>query len=199
MRDFGAALAHLHAAGAPSFGAAPPRAPDSRGWIGRARLSLNTGEESWGCFYARQRIRPYLDAPFSRWERRILLDLCELLESGELDHPQPAMITSTAARIHGDLWSGNVMWTESGPVLIDPAAHGGHAEDDLGALSLFGTPYLSEILSSYNRASALAAGWEDRLELHQMHLLMVHSQLFAGGYLGQTVEVAARILRKGHN
>ena len=39
------------------------------------------------------------------------------------------------ARIHGDLWSGNVMWTadsgQSEAVLIDPAAHGGHREEDL--------------------------------------------------------------------
>lgn len=50
-----------------------------------------------------------------------------------------------AARLHGDLWSGNVMWTQTGAVLIDPAAHGGHRETDLAMLALFGCTNLAEV------------------------------------------------------
>lgn len=200
--DFGVALAHLHAAGAAGLGAAPPGAPPGDGWIGRARLPL-LGEAGsplpWGEYYSQYRIRPYLDAPFSLEQRQLLLRFCDLLESGALDHAQPELVRGRAARTHGDLWNGNVLWTTRGVVLIDPAAQGGHAEDDLGALSLFGAPFLQETLRAYNAVSPLASGWEDRLPLHQMHLLMVHCQVFGGSYLNQTVEVTAQILRDNDN
>ena len=45
------------------------------------------------------------------------------------------------ARLHGDLWGGNVLAARDGrPWLIDPAAHGGHREVDLAMLRLFGAP-----------------------------------------------------------
>ncbi len=50
------------------------------------------------------------------------------------------------ARIHGDLWSGNVVFTSLAAVLIDPAAHGGHGLTDLAMLDLFGCPYLEQVL-----------------------------------------------------
>ena len=56
----------------------------------------------------------------------------ERCAAGDFDDDDPP------ARLHGDLWSGNVMWTPTGAVLIDLAAHGGHRETDLAMLALFG-------------------------------------------------------------
>ncbi|WP_175473014.1 fructosamine kinase family protein, partial [Curtobacterium sp. MMLR14_014] len=76
------------------------------------------------------------------------------------------------ARLHGDLWAGNVLWptdadpvdgtTPTGAVLIDPIAHGGHAETDLALLGLFGLPRLEAVLAAYDAESPLAAGWQER-------------------------------------
>ena len=62
------------------------------------------------------------------------------------------------ARIHGDLWPGNVLWGADGRVwLVDPAAHGGHRETDLAQLALFGgAPHLDRILAAYREAWPLA-------------------------------------------
>ncbi len=94
------------------------------------------------------------------------------------------------ARIHGDLWSGNVMWTPEGVVLIDPAAQGGHRETDLAMLALFGCPYLGEVLAGYESVRPLRDGWRDRVGLHQLYPLLAHVVLFGGGY-GRQVETAA--------
>ncbi|MDT0440742.1 fructosamine kinase family protein, partial [Streptomyces doudnae] len=72
------------------------------------------------------------------------------------------------ARLHGDLWSGNVMWTGDGAVLIDPAAHGGHRETDLAMLALFGFPFMDEVLAGYQTVRRLRDGWADRFDLHQL-------------------------------
>ncbi len=97
------------------------------------------------------------------------------------------------ARLHGDLWSGNVLWSPDGVVLIDPAAHGGHRITDLAMLALFGIPQLDLIHAAYQEASEqLPDGWRDLIGLHQLHPLLVHAELFGGGYGAQAVEVARR-------
>jgi fructosamine-3-kinase len=96
------------------------------------------------------------------------------------------------ARLHGDLWSGNVMWTAEGATLIDPAAHGGHRETDLALLALFGAPHLEEVRRGYEEVRPLDDGWRQRVDLHQLHCLLVHALVFGGGYVWQAFEVATR-------
>jgi fructosamine-3-kinase len=98
------------------------------------------------------------------------------------------------ARLHGDLWAGNVVWTPEGAVLIDPAAHGGHREADLAMLALFGCPDLGRVLAGYDEVAPLVEGWRDRVALHQVHPLLLHAVLFGGAYAGQAVRAAARYL-----
>jgi fructosamine-3-kinase len=95
------------------------------------------------------------------------------------------------ARLHGDLWSGNVMWTPDGVVLIDPAAHAGHRETDLAMLALFGCPHYDTVLDGYQRVHTLKPIWRNRIGLHQLFPLLAHVVLFGGGYAGQT-HAAAR-------
>ena len=218
---FGRALAHTHAAGATHLGAAPD-GYSGDGWMGEAHLSLperpsargeagradsdeatpaSSPRESWGAFYARERIAPYLDTRvFTASERHLIERLCERLDSGDLDHGQPRLVAEAiarredvgAARTHGDLWSGNVMWTPGGAVLIDPAAQGGHAEEDLAALAVFGCPHYERILAAYNEASPLEDGWRERLTLHQAHIIMIHCAVFGRSYVPDAVAIARR-------
>jgi fructosamine-3-kinase len=87
------------------------------------------------------------------------------------------------ARLHGDLWPGNLLWSTDRVWLIDPAAHGGHRETDLANLALFGgAPHLDRILAGYEEVWPLAPGWRQRRPLHQLHLLLVHTALFGSAY-----------------
>lgn len=202
--EFGRRLAHTHAAGASHLGAPPP-ANRGQGWMGMARLPLPAtpaeSTTSWGDFYARYRLAPYLDAPaFTRDDRALLGRLLDKLSSGVYDHDQPRLVresgpagdTNWAARTHGDMWNGNILWTPSGATLIDPAAQGGHAEEDLAALAVFGAPQMERIWAAYDEESPLVDGWRDRIELHQLHMLMVHCQLFGRSYVPGTIAIARR-------
>ena len=195
-RAFGARLARTHAAGAMGFGAPPP------GWSGdgflgplSAPLPMLTRsrppEAGWGAFWVEQRLTPYLVEARTRrclphGGEAVLRELGERVAGGCFDTGE------TPARLHGDLWSGNVMWTPDGVVLIDPAAHGGHRETDLAMLALFGCPYLAEILAAYNEESPLAPGWRERMALHQVPPLLLHAIVFGGGYGAQAVAAAGR-------
>jgi fructosamine-3-kinase len=100
------------------------------------------------------------------------------------------------ARLHGDLWSGNVMWTADGATLVDPAAHGGHCETDLAMLTLFGCPHLGDVLDGYQSVRRLSPGWERRVGLHQLYPLLAHVVLFGGSYAGQAEAAAASALTR---
>jgi fructosamine-3-kinase len=188
----GSGLARLHAAGAPAFGAAPPDGP-SAAWIGRAPMR-NEPSPSWPEWYAADRLLPYLRAAsdagdLTRDEAAVVEAVCDRL-------PALAGPPEPPARLHGDLWSGNVLWSPTGAWLIDPAAHGGHRETDLAMLALFGCPHLDAVLRAYDQTAPLADGWPERVPLHQLFPLLVHTVLFGRGYAAQAAAAARAALRE---
>ncbi|MGR2753789.1 fructosamine kinase family protein [Agromyces arachidis] len=171
-RSFGAALARTHAAGAPVFGS-PPDGWDGPLFIGRREMPT-AAEPSWGRFYARDRVMPFLSVAvdaggLTGHEADLVERTCDVVAAGAFDDGEPP------ARLHGDLWTGNVLWSAEGAVLVDPAAHGGHRETDLAMLHLFGCPYLDDVIAAYDAAAPLRDGWRERLPLHQLHPLAVHA------------------------
>jgi fructosamine-3-kinase len=92
--------------------------------------------------------------------------------------------------VHGDLWWGNVLFgTDGRPWLIDPSVHGGHPEEDLAMLALFGA-VPDRLLHSYREVHPLSPGWAERVHLFQLYPLLVHTVLFDGAYRAQTERVA---------
>ena len=184
--SFGRDLARLHTAGAERFGAPWP------GYIASLPLP-NDQADSWPDWYARCRLLPY----------------CQIgADSGVLGRADVRLVQSVAgriaelggpaeppARIHGDCWSGNVLWSGGRGWLIDPAAHGGHRETDLAMLALFGAPHLDRILAAYDETAPLADGWKTRVPLHQLHPLLVHVCLFGGSYRDSALAAARTALR----
>lgn len=182
---FGRALAATHRAGAPSFGL------DDDGYIGRLPL-LNRTLPTWAEFWAERRIAPYLkvlrDKDMVTAEEAATIEAA-VAKGGEIVPVEPP------ARLHGDLWNGNVLWAgDDRVVVVDPAAHGGHREVDLAMLALFGLPQLPQVMAAYDEAYPLADGWEDRLGFHQLFPLLVHACLFGGQYAARAARVASRYL-----
>jgi fructosamine-3-kinase len=172
---FGRDLAGMHRAGADAFGAAWP------GFIGPLRQDNTPCAGSWGPWFVEHRLRPYLKISADRGalpaaDVAAVERVLDRIEGYGGDEPP--------ARLHGDLWPGNVLWAADRRAwLVDPAAHGGHRETDLAQLALFGgAPHLETILAAYQEVWPLADGWRDRLPVHQLHTLLVHTAAFGSAY-----------------
>ncbi len=187
----GRELAAMHRLGAPSFGWMPAVPADGRQRIGSLPVPVETRED-WPSFYAEVRILPLVEIALegdgiTAATARAVERVCERIEElcGSAEPP---------ARLHGDLWGGNVLAGADGRAwLIDPAAHGGHRELDLAMLRLFGNPG-ERVFAAYEEALPLADGAADRVPLYQLWPLLVHSILFGGGYGRSVAEAAAKLI-----
>ncbi|MFC9112135.1 fructosamine kinase family protein [Streptomyces sp. NPDC057092] len=190
---FGRDLAGLHTAGAPAFGTPPPGGP-VEAFIGPAPMRNVTGD-FWPGWYAEHRVLPYLrravdEGTVTPGEAASVERVCERL-------PELAGPAEPPARLHGDLWNGNVLWGADGRVrVIDPAAHGGHRETDLAMLELFGCPLLDAVLDGYEDVAPLAEGRRARVGVHQLFPLLVHAVLFGRGYAEQALDAARSALSR---
>lgn len=184
---FGGELAALHAAGAPCFGRVDRRTTGS--------LALpNEPHERWADFYATCRLLPL--ARLARERAALepgvvarLERLAATLDRFDDGHPP--------ARLHGDLWAGNRLVDTAGRSwLVDPAAHGGHAEFDLAMMRLFGG-YGPAVFDRYRELAPLTDGHEDRVALHQVAPLVVHAVKFGGGYASAAAAAIDRYVGGG--
>lgn len=181
--ELGRGLAAVHAAGAPAHGGAHV--------LRIGPIALRDGPAAtWADCYAWQRLEPLartaadggaLDAEGAALVTRVCARMDALVGP-----PEPP------ARLHGDLWSGNVLADVDGrPWLVDPAAYGGHREVDLAMLRLFGGPS-ERCFAAYAEVAPLADGHEERVGLWQLFPLLAHAVLFGGGYGARASQVARR-------
>ncbi|AZA12865.1 fructosamine kinase family protein [Corynebacterium choanae] len=192
----GEALAALHQNPAPAFGAPPsyggkPYAGET--YIGRLAQPCEPTDH-WAEFYTAQRVlhpaRLARDAGTLLPEEFALLEeaCAALLDCAEpWAHRDPVLV-------HGDLWTGNLLFTTTGPLLIDPAAHGGHPEVDIAMLALFGVPYWEEIVAGYSRVAGDCSAALERLCIHQLHPLAVHTLTHGRSYASSLVQAARATL-----
>lgn len=182
--DFGQRLANLHAIKAATYGL------DFDNYIGRLPQK-NHHRDEWLGFFVENRIKPQLkmaidaqkmDASIAKKFEKLFLHL-----EAWLPEEPPSLL-------HGDLWSGNVMIGPSGWVcLVDPAVYYGHREMELAFTQLFGG-FDPRFYQTYKETAPLAPGFEQRIDLYNLYPLLVHVNLFGGGYVNSVRQILKRYL-----
>ncbi len=180
----GRGLAELHRLGAPHFGR------HGVGFIGDLPRD-DSPADTWCEFWFERRLAPLVrkavDLGTMAVDAVALLERLSIRMEALLGPPEPP------ARIHGDLWAGNVIWgADDHPWLIDPAAHGGHRELDLAMLRLFDSPG-ERLFDAYAERFPLAPGWQERVPLFQLEPLLVHAVLFGPSWGAKAIATMERV------
>jgi fructosamine-3-kinase len=183
---FARVLARLHAVSSDAYGY--PR-DTLIGSLGQP----NPPSADWAPFFAEHRVRVFARLALDRRgispaDMRRLETLCDRTE--ELIGEPPAR----PAMIHGDLWSGNVLWS-SGEVtaVIDPAIYYADPEIELAFIALMGC-FGDDFFDAYEDVAGIRPGfWETRCDLYNLYPLLVHAALFGGGYGAQAMAVTRRL------
>lgn len=180
--NFGTELAKLHQHSFETFGL------NHDNFIGKLP-QRNHQHQNWADFFISERIEPQIKLGIQTGKfESDLIPIVDTLHKTVQDlfpYEQPALL-------HGDLWSGNYMFTNSGVASIyDPAVYYGHREMDIAMTRLFGG-FSSDFYDGYNSEYPLADGFEDRIELCNLYPVLVHANLFGGGYIHRTLEILKR-------
>lgn len=176
---FGTELAKLHQHSFETFGL------NHDNFIGKLP-QRNHQRQNWADFFVSERIEPQIKVGIQTGKfESDLIPIVDVLHKTVQDlfpNEQPALL-------HGDLWSGNYMFTKSGAASIyDPAVYYGHREMDIAMTRLFGG-FSSDFYEGYNLEYALADGFEDRIEVCNLYPVLVHANLFGGGYVRRANEI----------
>ncbi len=170
--DFGQQMAALHKHTNAYFGL------DHDNYIGSLK-QYNRIHSNWSDFFREERLEKQvrLARDYGRIDKGTVVAFDRFYI--KLDDIFPI---ESSSLLHGDLWGGNFMVNNVGsPVIFDPAVYYGHREMDLGMSQLFGG-FDKQFYLSYNSHYPLENGWEKRLDYCNLYPLMVHVNLFGGGY-----------------
>lgn len=181
--QFGAELAHMHRSSADLFGL------EYDNYMG-SMVQYNRCAEKWADFFVEQRLLPQIKAArdAGKADPSMVRGFDRLFSKAEDLFP-----VEPPAAVHGDLWSGNFMTGPDGRAAIfDPAVYFGHREVDIAMTRLFGG-FDPAFYRGYHAAYPLEPGWEQRIEIANLYPLMVHVNLFGGGYAAQVKTTLARL------
>ncbi|MFO7614430.1 MAG: fructosamine kinase family protein [Bacteroidales bacterium] len=180
--SFGVALAQLHKNSSESFGL------DHDNYIGSLPQS-NRNHSTWHEFFIEERLNKQLALARNKG----LVDNALTKSFENLFNAIPSIFPKESpSLVHGDLWSGNYLCDENGnPCIIDPAVYYGFREMDIGMSQLFGG-FASRFYESYQNTFPMAPGWPSRIDICNLYPLLVHVNLFGGGYLGSVKAIAGR-------
>jgi len=181
-QDFGSSLAALHKISSEFFGL------NHDNYIGSLSQS-NTQKNSWVEFFISERLEKQIAVA----KNSGAINNSAIQQFNNLFRQLPEIIPEEKpSLLHGDLWNGNFMLGTDGKAwLIDPAVYYGHRKTDLAMTKLFGG-FSEEFYETYNETLPLQPGFSERVDIHNLYPLLVHVNLFGGGYLQEVKNILQR-------
>jgi len=181
---FGQQLVALHSKTSPVFGL------DHDNYIG-SLAQRNRTHHTWSEFLITERLEPQTKMAFEAGQ----FDIATIRQVEKLYTKLEGLLpVEPPSLLHGDLWSGNFMTGNDGnPCIFDPAVYFGHREADIAMTRLFGG-FPDAFYESYNHYRPLETGWKERIPLNQLYPLLVHVNLFGGGYVSQVRQIVAKFI-----
>jgi len=141
--------------------------------------AVNKSITSWNIFF---------------WEYRLLFQIKYALKNKLISHKEYTKLLLIKSKLenllsssikpsllHGDLWSGNVIFGKNGPVFIDTSCYYGHSEADLALTYMFGG-FSNDFYRSYEVYSPLDPGSKKRKPIYMLYHYLNHLNIFGRSY-----------------
>jgi fructosamine-3-kinase len=147
---------------------------------------------NWTLFLGQMRILPMAKICYDKGQ--ISKAIVERLEGLCRDlYKRIDMSTITPSLLHGDLWSGNILFNMNGASLIDPAIYFGDKEMELAFILLFDT-FGETFFQEYEEVHPLSEDFYNvKVPLYQIYPLLVHVALYGGLYVNQLEQLLKRL------
>jgi len=160
--------------------------------IGPFRQNNEQTQYNWGLFLGQMRIMPMAAVCYDRGQ--LDRQTMERLERLSRDiYKRIDMSTIMPSLLHGDLWSGNILFNIKGAVLIDPALYFGDREMELAFILMFNT-FGETFFNAYTDVHPLSDDFYDtKVPLYQIYPTLVHIALYGGAYAGQLENLLQRL------
>lgn len=173
MKQLGEGLAKLHEIQFQQYGL------EEDNYIG-LNPQMNGIYKSWGEFFFEQRLLFQVNlVRQSRIKNSFLMILHDhrdtLVSWLDENCAYPSLL-------HGDLWSGNVLFDDTGPWLIDPAVYYGDREVDLAMSEMFGG-FNHHFYDAYDEVLPRTAEYDTKKTVYNLYHYLNHFNLFGEGYL----------------
>ncbi|MCL7942469.1 fructosamine kinase family protein [Marinobacter sp. ATCH36] len=173
MTTLGEGLARMHAVHHPHYGF------DRDNMIGLSPQK-NRLTDDWGDFFLKDRLgvqvemirNPQVKSEFESVLGQNGAALTQFLNE-HCQHP---------SLLHGDLWSGNVLFDKAGPWLIDPAVYFGDREADIAMTELFGG-FSTAFYRAYDRVYPRTGSYDTKRAIYNLYHTLNHYNLFGTSYL----------------
>ncbi len=177
-QTFGEQLAAMHKITQSTFGL------DHNNYVGSI-MQLNTPSADWVDFYINSRLLPQIKMAVNNGK----MSNIQAMEVEKIYTQLPNILNIEPPSLtHGDLWSGNFMINQFGqPVIIDPAVCFANRETDLAMTLLFGG-FDQKFYEAYQAAWPTSPNLDERIAIYQLYPLLIHVNLFGGGYLSQVLQ-----------
>lgn len=154
-------------------------------------IQINKQNTNWADFFVECRLTPQIEL-LKRGSDQYF-ELIHLSE-GLIKRVPDVLIQCVPSLLHGDFWSGNLLFNEQGdPYFIDPAISYGHYEVDIAMSKLFGG-FSDLFYKKYFEIRPKENGYEDRIRVYQIYFLLVHVNIFGFSYLSQTMAAIRKLL-----
>ncbi len=156
-------------------------------------MQENTYSSDFCTFFINQRLKPMFEiankkVSFSFEMKKAFLKLLEIA-------PKFCKETITPSLIHGDLWSGNIIFNQKGLFFIDPALYFADKEVELSFIAFFHT-FSNNFFREYQKYHKLGSNfWEEKIYFYQLYPILVHIALYGTSYLSSFKNNLSKLLK----
>lgn len=141
----------------------------------------NVLSDNWGNFFVKYRLGYQVSLIKDKAVKNTFTEILD--ENQEKLEEFLNKNTKHPSILHGDLWSGNVLYGADKVYLIDPAVYYGDREVDLAMTQMFGG-FDKAFYDSYKTECPLSFEYNTKKMIYNLYHYLNHYNIFGSGYLG---------------